>query len=109
MYTNKNLFNACNSKRTTMYTFYFYLLLILCHLYLVLLKQLIAINERLGEIQRALELYMDTKRHIFPRFYFISNDDLLDILVNANEPDLLQPHFKKLFDNINKLKFEVSE
>lgn len=67
-----------------------------------------AINERLGEIQRALESYMDTKRRIFPRFYFISNDDLLDILVNANEPDLLQPHLKKLFDNIYKLKFEVS-
>lgn len=65
-------------------------------------------NEQLGEIQRALELYMETKRNIFPRFYFISNDDLLDILVNANRPLLLQPHFKKCFDNINKLEFIVS-
>lgn len=83
-------------------------LLNLYHIFLALLKKLIEINERLGEIQRALEVYMDTKRHVFPRFYFISNDDLLDILVNANEPELLQPHFKKCFDNINKLKFEVS-
>lgn len=66
------------------------------------------INEQLGEIQRALELYMETKRHVFPRFYFISNDDLLDILVNANSPKFIQPHLKKCFDNIDKLKFDVS-
>lgn len=67
-----------------------------------------AINKQLGDIQRALEIYMETKRHVFPRFYFISNDDLLDILVNANNPTLIQPHFKKCFDNINKIKFDVS-
>lgn len=66
------------------------------------------INKQLGDIQRGLELYMETKRHVFPRFYFISNDDLLDILINANNPKLIQPHFKKCFDNINKIKFDVN-
>jgi len=65
-------------------------------------------SARLEETQRALELYMETKRNIFPRFYFISNDDLLDILVHSNNPKRLQPHFKKCFDNINKLKLTVS-
>lgn len=78
-------------------------------LFLALLKQLILMNEQLGEIQRALELYMETKRNKFPRFYFISNDDLLDILVNANQPLLLQPHFKKCFDNINKIEFVCNQ
>jgi len=75
---------------------------------LALLKQLIAINERLEKIQKALELFMEKKRNKFPRFYFISNDDLLDILVNENNPEQVQQHFKKCFDNIYKLKLEVS-
>jgi len=66
-------------------------------------------SARLEATQRALELYMETKRNIFPRFYFISNDDLLDILVHSNNPKRLQPHFKKCFDNINKLELSVSK
>jgi len=64
-------------------------------------------SARLEDTQRALELYMETKRNIFPRFYFISNDDLLDILVHSNNPKRLQTHFKKCFDNINKLELSV--
>jgi len=65
-------------------------------------------NERLEEIQRALEIYMEKKRNIFPRFYFISNNDLLDILINENNPEFIQQHLKKCFDNIYKLELEVS-
>jgi len=79
------------------------------YLYLALLKKLQAMSARLDATQRALELYMETKRNVFPRFYFISNDDLLDILVHANNPKRLQPHLKKCFDNINKLELSVSK
>lgn len=60
-------------------------------------------NDKMENIQRALEQYLETKRHLFPRFYFISNDDLLEILGNSRKPEMVQPHFKKLFDNINKI------
>jgi len=66
-------------------------------------------RERLEEIQRVLEIYIEKKRNIFPRFYFISNDNLLDILVNENNPDLLQQHLKKCFDNIYKLELKVTD
>ncbi|XP_037928394.1 dynein heavy chain 2, axonemal [Teleopsis dalmanni] len=69
-----------------------------------LLKRLFSINDRLELIQRALEIYLESKRQIFPRFYFISNDDLLEILGNAKRPDLVQIHLKKLFDNLYKLE-----
>ncbi|KAI4461456.1 dynein heavy chain [Holotrichia oblita] len=69
-----------------------------------LLNQVTRLSDLLELIQRALEKYLETKRHIFPRFYFISNDDMLEILGNAKKPEAVQPHFKKLFDNMNKLK-----
>ncbi|XP_034231069.1 dynein heavy chain 2, axonemal [Thrips palmi] len=69
-----------------------------------LLDKLNQINSKFEYIQRALEKYLETKRHIFPRFYFISNEDLLEILANSRKPDLIQPHLKKLFCAINKLK-----
>lgn len=71
-----------------------------------LLKILNHMNESLEQIQRALEMYLETKRHIFPRFYFISNDDLLEILASSKNPDGVQVHLKKLFDNLNKIKIE---
>ncbi|KAK0165141.1 hypothetical protein PV328_003689 [Microctonus aethiopoides] len=69
-----------------------------------LLQRLNKLNDNIETIQRALEQYLETKRYIFPRFYFISNDDLLEILANSKRPDLIQPHIKKLFNNIKSLK-----
>ncbi|XP_012280984.2 dynein heavy chain 2, axonemal [Orussus abietinus] len=69
-----------------------------------LLELLNKLNDSLEEIQRALEQYLETKRHIFPRFYFISNDDLLEILANSKKPERVQPHIKKLFEGMKMLK-----
>lgn len=69
-----------------------------------LLEILNRINDELDVMQRALEQYLETKRNVFPRFYFISNDDLLEILANSRRPEMLQPHMKKLFENIKSLK-----
>lgn len=57
-------------------------------------------------LQRALERYLETKRHVFPRFYFVSNDDMLEILGNSKKPEAVQPHLKKLFDNLIKMKIQ---
>lgn len=45
----------------------------------ILLKKLLSQNDDLESIQRALEIYLESKRQLFPRFYFISNDDLLEV------------------------------
>ncbi|XP_026846886.1 dynein heavy chain 2, axonemal [Drosophila persimilis] len=71
-----------------------------------LLNRFNRMDERLELIQRALEIYLETKRQLFPRFYFISNDDMLEILGNAKRPDLVQTHLKKLFDNLYKLELK---
>lgn len=69
-----------------------------------LLGNLIKMNGELEKIQKSLEMYLETKRQSFPRFFFISNDDLLEILGHAKDPPAIQPHFKKMFDNIHKLE-----
>ncbi|KAG5894356.1 hypothetical protein JTB14_031917 [Gonioctena quinquepunctata] len=72
----------------------------------VLFNRLNKMNDKLDLMQRALEKYLEHKRHHFPRFYFISNDDMLEILGNSKKPEAVQPHLKKIFDNLNKVKIE---
>ena len=44
------------------------------------------LRESLGECEKALADYLETKRRAFPRFYFVSSTDLLDILSKGNMP-----------------------
>lgn len=54
-------------------------------------------------ITKALQEYMERKRDAFPRFYFLSDDELLEILANSDNKDVIMLHLKTLFDNLVKL------
>ena len=69
-----------------------------------LAEQLEVIQAQLSLCEKALAEYLETKRLAFPRFYFASSTDLLDILSNGNQPIKVAKHLTKLFDSMAKLK-----
>ncbi|XP_074778161.1 dynein axonemal heavy chain 17 [Athene noctua] len=73
-----------------------------------LYEKLEVLQTRLALCEKALAEYLETKRLAFPRFYFVSSADLLDILSNGNEPAEVSRHLPKLFDSLAKLKFKMS-
>ena len=69
-----------------------------------ILKSLERLADFLAKIQRALGEYLERERASFPRFYFVGDEDLLEIIGNSKNISKLQKHFKKMFAGIATVK-----
>jgi dynein heavy chain, axonemal len=73
------------------------------------LHKLETIQAELKKSEKALNEFLDSKRRAFPRFYFVSVNDLLDILSNGNSPEKINRHMSKIFQAIEKLELEETK
>ena len=65
------------------------------------------LTEQLELCQKSLTAFLDTKRAEFPRFYFVSDPTLLEILSLGSDPQSVTPHFQSgLFDSLTEVTFD---
>lgn len=68
-------------------------------------EKFVEANKNLEIVQKGLADYLEKKRSVFARFYFLSNDELLEILSQTKEVRNVRPHLRKVFEAIADLQF----
>ncbi len=53
--------------------------------------------------EKSLNDYLEQKKKMFPRFYFVSNQALLDILSNGNNPEKVGAYLGDCFDGLKSM------
>ena len=66
-------------------------------------KSLEFLSDSFKKIQKALGEYLEKQRSAFPRFYFVGDEDLLEILGNSKNLNHIQKHLGKMFAGISSV------
>lgn len=69
-------------------------------------KSLERLADLLNKIKKALGEYLERERSSFPRFYFVGDDDLLEIIGNSKDILRIMKHLKKMFAGISTIMLD---
>ncbi|KAJ5068894.1 dynein heavy chain [Anaeramoeba ignava] len=67
------------------------------------------LSDMLSKVQKALGEYLEKQRSAFPRFYFVGDEDLLEIIGHSKDVVKIQRHLRKMFAGIALLKLSDDE
>lgn len=68
-------------------------------------EQLLGFYADIEACEKALISFLEEKKKQFPRFYFLSNPSLLDVLSNGNIPTKVNEEVANCFDGLKMFKF----
>ena len=71
-----------------------------------LAKKLEDLEKKQDQCKKSLSEFLDGKRRQFPRFYFMSESDLLDLLSNSSQPAKVLQHVDKIMLATKELTLE---
>ncbi|CDJ41168.1 Dynein heavy chain 7, related [Eimeria tenella] len=57
-------------------------------------------------VVKGLNEFLERKRLAFPRFFFLSNEELVQLLAGASHAEALVPHIQKCFEGISSMKYD---
>lgn len=69
---------------------------------------LIEMSAKIKRCEKALNDYLEQKKKVFPRFYFLSNQSLLTILSNGQNPPKVCEFIGDCFDGLKTMRFKPS-
>ncbi|ODV86297.1 hypothetical protein CANARDRAFT_211710 [[Candida] arabinofermentans NRRL YB-2248] len=64
-------------------------------------------HDTLEKIRKSLLGYLEKQREAWPRFYFLGNEDLLEIIGNSHNMALISKHLVKMFSGISNVVYDA--
>ena len=61
--------------------------------------------DSISKCEAELTKYLEIKKKVFPRFYFLAPEALLDILSNGNQPVKVEKYLNAVFNSLSELEF----
>ena len=73
------------------------------------MKDISGLQKKLEMLMKSLTRYIEEKREIFPRLYFLSNEQIIEMCGTIEDMSILERCFVKMFEGINKLVIVFKE
>lgn len=58
---------------------------------------------QLETIQKNMKKYLERRRMEIPRFYFLSDEDIFEMLGKSKDPTFINLNIKKMFEGVQEL------